>query len=179
MYDIMPTEEAENMKLRLAEESDLPKLKTMYKKIIENMNEHHIQIWDDYYPCEYFPDDVKAKTLYLLTDSDNIVSAFVLCKLHDGEKCINWESTKEKAMYIDRFGVNVDNLRRGIGSMTLKYAMDIAKQRGAKYLRLFVVDINEPAICLYQKNGFTRMTGQYEEKIDDFILYEYGFENKL
>nr|WP_246615500.1 hypothetical protein [Clostridium thailandense] len=47
----------------------------------------------------------------------------------------------------------------------------------AKYLRLFVVDINKPAINVYLKNGFKQVDGIYEEKIDDgLILREYGFE---
>lgn len=48
---------------------------------------------------------------------------------------------------------------------------------GAEYLRLFVVDINEPAINLYVKNGFKKAEGVYDEVIDDdLVLHEYGFE---
>ncbi|HBC92713.1 MAG TPA: GNAT family N-acetyltransferase, partial [Pelotomaculum sp.] len=48
------------------------------------------------------------------------------------------------------------------------------------YLRLFVVDINVPAINLYLRNGFRQVDGIYEEKIDDnFTLREYGFEIKV
>lgn len=61
----------------------------------------------------------------------------------------------------------------------LKSAMQLAKQKGAKYLRLFVVDINKPAINLYLKNGFNQVDGIYEERIDDFVLYEYGFEIEI
>ncbi|WP_376774592.1 GNAT family N-acetyltransferase [Clostridium thailandense] len=71
-------------------------------------------------------------------------------------------------MYLDCFGVNVNYSRQGIGSLMLKQA---------KYLRLFVVDINKPAINVYLKNGFKQVDGIYEEKIDDgLILREYGFE---
>ena len=42
---------------------------------------------------------------------------------------------------------------------------------------LFVVDVNEPAINLYRKNGFTKASGVYEEVFDDgFMLREYGYE---
>lgn len=61
----------------------------------------------------------------------------------------------------------------------LKHAMKLSKQRSAKYLRLFAVDINKPAINLYLKNGFNHVDGIYEERIDDFVLYEYGFEIEL
>ena len=39
------------------------------------------------------------------------------------------------------------------------------------------MDINEPAINLYVKNGFKKAEGVYDEVIDDdLVLHEYGFE---
>jgi ribosomal protein S18 acetylase RimI-like enzyme len=90
---------------------------------------------------------------------------------------VKWENAHGKALYLDRLGVNVDYLRQGIGSMMLKHATTLTKQKDAKYLRLFVVDINKPAMNLYLKNGFRQVDGVYEEKIDDdIILREFGFE---
>ena len=49
-----------------------------------------------------------------------------------------------------------------------------------EYLRLFVVDINKPAIQLYVKNGFRKVEGVYEEVFEDgFVLREYGYEIKV
>lgn len=169
------------MDLTLAKKSDLPQIKTMYKKIIDNMNKNDIQIWDEIYPCEFFQDDIQNKSLYILTEGNDIVAAFALCESNDGEDHLNlkWKNVKEKALYIDRLGVNVNYLRQGVGGLMLKNAMKLAKQKDAKYLRLFVVDINKPAIKLYLKNGFKRVDGTYEEKIDDFVLREYGFEIEI
>ena len=168
------------MNLRLATSNDLPKLKAVYGKIIDNMNRHNIAIWDEIYPCEFFTEDIENNRLYLLVeDNDHIVAAFALCESNPGESSVKWENPNEKALYIDRFGVNVDYSRQGIGSIMLNHAIALAKQKGAKYLRLFVVDINKPAINLYIKNGFNQVPGIYEERIDDFVLYEYGFEIKV
>ena len=164
------------MNLRLAEKYDLPQLKKMYEKIIDNMNQNNIRIWDDIYPCEFFQGDIENKRLFLLTSQNDIAAAFALCETNGGETHVQWEEPEEKAVYIDRFGVNVDYAKQGIGSLTLNKAIELAKQKKAKYLRLFVVDINKPAINLYLKNGFRQVEGIYEEKVDDFILYEYGFE---
>ena len=41
------------------------------------------------------------------------------------------------------------------------------------------MDINKPAINFYLKNGFKQVDGIYEERIDDFVLSEYGFEIKV
>lgn len=164
------------MNIKLAKKNDLPQLKIMYKKIIDNMNRNNIQIWNEIYPCEFFQEDIENKSLYILTDNNDIAAAFVLCESNHGEDYLKWKNIKEKALYIDRFGVNVNYLRQGIGGLMLKNAMKLATQKNAKSLRLLVVDINKPAINLYLKNGFKRVDGVYEEKIDDFVLREYGFE---
>lgn len=91
------------MNLRLAKKNDLHQLKKMYEKIIDNMNKNNIQIWDEIYPCEFFQDDIENKRLYILTEDDDIVAAFVLCESNDGEYYLKWKNAKEKALYIDRF----------------------------------------------------------------------------
>lgn len=166
------------MDLRLANSNDLWKLKTVYGNIIDNMNRNNIPIWDEIYPCEFFCDDIENNRLYLLVEEhDNIVAAFALCESNAGESHVKWENANDKALYLDRFGVNVNYSRRGIGSIMLKHAITLTKQKNAKYLRLFVVDINKPAINIYLKNGFRQVDGIYEERIDDDrILREYGFE---
>ena len=45
-------------------------------------------------------------------------------------------------------------------------------------MRFFVVDINEPVIRLYLKNGFKRVNGIYEEKFDD-VLFCMNLDMKL
>jgi ribosomal protein S18 acetylase RimI-like enzyme len=165
------------MVFRLAVMQDLPQLKVVYKDIIQNMNDNQIEIWDNIYPCEFFEEDIKNEQLYVLYDNNEIVSAFVLCSTNSGKKPVNWKDNAGKALYIDRLGVNVNYSRKGIGSYMLTKAREKAKTLGAEYLRLFVVDINEPAICLYTKNGFTKASGFYDEVIDDeLVLHEYGYE---
>jgi len=166
------------MIFRLAEKNDLPLLKTMYKEIIDNMNRNNIQIWDEVYPCEFFQNDIDYQRLYLLVD-DDIAAAFALSESNDGEGHLIWNNPKAKALYIDRFGVNVNYSRLGLGEQMLKNAISLAKQKNAEYLRLLVVDINKPAINLYLKNGFQQVDGIYEERIDDFVLREYGFELEI
>lgn len=168
------------MDFRLAVMQDLPQIKSVYKNIIKKMNNEQIQIWDDIYPCEFFDEDIRNNRLYVLQNNDDIVSAFTLCDTNSGEKAVEWQDNLCKALYLDRLGVNVNYSRMGIGSLMLERAKETAKKSGAEYLRLFVVDINEPAIRLYIKNGFIMGNGVYDEVIDDnFILHEYGFEVAL
>ena len=168
------------MNVRLAHMDDLPQLKAVYKRIITHMNENDIRIWDEIYPCEFFADDIEEKRLYVLTDRNKILSAFALCDSSEGEKHVKWETQDGRALYLDRFGVNTEYLRNGIGSAALEKAATLAKEMGAEYLRLFVVDINIPAMKLYQKYGFKKADGIYHEVIDHyFVLDELGFERKV
>lgn len=168
------------MIFRLAEYTDLPQLKKVYENIICQMKENNLFIWDDIYPYQAFNSDIENKTLYILEDNDVIIAAFVLCCSRRNKERLKWENNQEKVMYIDRFGVNVQYSRKGIGSLMIKKAVELGKNEGAKFIRLLVVDKNEPAINFYKKNGFNRVEGINENRIDDeIIMYEFGFEIKI
>lgn len=165
------------MEFRLAVMQDLKQLKNVYKEIIKKMNENGIQIWDNIYPCEFFEEDIKNSRLYILTDNREIMAAFALCDTNIGENAVEWHDNHAKAIYIDRLGVNVKYSKKGIGSLMLAKAKGIARALDVKYLRLFVVDINEPAVRLYHKNNFLKANGIYDEVFDDgFVLHEFGYE---
>ena len=83
-------------------------------------------------------------------------------------------------MYLDRLAVSPVYAGQGIGSRMLTLARQTAQAQGAQQLRLFVVQENRPAIRLYEKNGFLRAGGVYQEVIDDTLtLCEYGYEIPL
>lgn len=169
------------MEFRMATLGDLSQIKKVYQTIIDDMNEKNIAIWDEVYPCEYFEQDIADQKLYvLLDDAHCMVSAFVLENENDGAEQVTWRYPAKKPVYIDRFGVNPRYARQGIGQMMLYKARHIAKDCGADSLRLFVVDINRPAISLYEKAGFLKADGIYHEVIDeDYVLKEYGYEFPL
>ena len=165
------------MVFRLAEKSDLPQLYEVFGRIIEDMNRKGIEIWDEYFPCSYYAGDIEARSLYVMDDGGVIASAFALLPTTGGTDKVQWPHPDARALYVNRFGVNVDYARRGVGSAMLRHAAELARARGMDVLRLFVVDINAPAVSLYEKNGFKRAGGIYREEIDaDFVLYEYGYE---
>lgn len=168
------------MELRLAVMQELPQIKDMYGDIIGKMDEDGLQIWDEIYPCEFFEDDIQNNRLYIMSEGSELVAAFALRGSSSGENAVRWADGSGKALYIDRLGVNVKYRGKGIGSLLLAKAKETAMALGAEYLRLFVADINTPAVGLYSKNGFTRAEGMYDEVIDEnFILHEYGYEIKL
>lgn len=165
------------MEFRRAVEGDLPQLTAVYRQIIAHMERQGICIWDEVYPCSFFGEDIAQNRLYLLAEGAEILAAFALCTSNDGAGEITWGGGQEKALYLDRLGVNAAHRGKGLGAAALRYAALLAGEMGAKYLRLFVVDCNEPAIRLYQKSGFRQAEGVYDEVIeDDLVLHEFGFE---
>lgn len=164
------------MNLRLATENDLPQLKAVYNKITDNLNKNNICIWNESYPNDVFIEDIESEYLYILEDGGIIVSAFALVETDAGEDDMTWEKQNAKVLYLNRLGVNVDYLRQGIGEMMLKQSICIAGEKGAEYVRLFVVDFNTPAIELYEKCGFKKARGLYTKIIDDLVLTEYAYE---
>lgn len=168
------------MEFRLAVMSDLKQLKEMYSLIVKDMDENNIQIWDEIYPCKFFENDIMNNQMYVLTDKEEIISAFVLCDTNVGEKEVEWNNNLGKSIYLDRLGINIKYKHQGFGSLMITKAREVARNLGFEYLRLFVVDINIPAIQLYEKNGLTKAEGFYDEVFDDgFVLHEYGYEIKV
>ena len=168
------------MEFRRAVMQDLPQLKEMYRGIVKEMEKNGLSIWDDVYPCEFLEEDIRKERLYLLLQENAPVSAFALCAENAGEDAVAWEDPWARAVYLDRLGVNAACARQGIGGLALVKAKEAAKAMGAVYLRLFVVDTNAPAIGLYEKHGFTRTAGYFDEVIDaSCTLREYGYERKL
>ena len=169
------------MELRLAKKQDLPKLEEMFIKIVEQMNNNGIYIWNEYYPYEEFENDIENNRLFLLTKDNDICASFVVLDELTGEECFNWENKNEKALYMARLGVNVNFLRQGIGTKVLEIGKNIAKQKGLNYIRFTVVKENTPAITLYSKNNFKQVDGIYREYSESLnkTIEELGFELKL
>ena len=168
------------MKVVLAKEKDLSEVKEVFYKIVQNMNSNGISIWNDYYPIEVFEEDIRKKNLYLLKDHDSLLGAFVMYEHNDIESDVKWKDKKAKAFLLNRLGVNVNYLRKGIGERLVLEASLLAKKKGAKFLRLLVVLENSPAIKLYEKCNFKRVDGIHEEIIsDDYSLFEYAYEKEL
>lgn len=168
------------MKLRLANKNDIEFLKSMYEDIVDNMYKNDIKIWNDFYPFEVIKEDIENNSFYVLENEKEIVASCALCKNSSGEAFVNWDENTDSVLYIDRLGVNTNYLHQGIGGTLLENIKEIAKEKEIKYVRLFVVDSNIPAINLYLKNGFKKVDGVYEEVInEDVKLLEYGFEVKI
>ena len=168
-----------NFITRKAVESDLPYIKEMYKTITEKMNSEGIRIWYDGFPYPVICERVPRGEFYVLTDDSGIIAGFSVSEKHEHESAVVWH-VSGKPVYFGLFGVRTDMTRKGVGSIALREAAKLAKKQGGACLRLFAVDINTPAVRLYEKNGFVKADGILVEDIGECgIAHEYGFELDL
>lgn len=168
------------MKVILAKQKDLNKIKKMYTNIITNMYANNIEIWNDYYPIEVFQEDIDANNMYLVVENEEILGCFVIYEHKDIEHDLEWKDRSAKAFLLNRVGVNVKYLKQGIGKFIVDSACKITKKNGGKYLRLLVSDINIPAINLYLKCDLNKVAGIHEEKVNEELsIFEYGFEKEI
>ncbi len=168
------------MKFRLATLSDLESIKSTYINIVKNMLSNGFTNWNDSYPVNYIEDDIVNNKFYIMTDGINILSGAAVSNNHDGDDTIKWQNPKASALYIDRLGVNVKYLHKGIAGSMLQKIRELANSQNIEYIRLFVVDNNKPAVKLYEKNKFAKVDGIYNEVIDnEFILPQYGYELRV
>ena len=168
-----------NFITRKAVESDLPYIREMYKKIIEKMDSEGICIWHDGFPYPVICERVPRGEFYVLTDDSGMIAGFSITEKHEHASAVSWHISG-KPVYFGLFGVRTDMTRKGVGSMALREAAKLAKDQGGDCLRLFAVDINAPAVRLYEKNGFIKADGILTEDIGKYgIAHEYGFELDL
>lgn len=165
------------MELRLAEPADLPGLEKVYRAIVREMEARGLLVWDEEYPCCCFPEDIENGRLHVLAQGREIAGAFALCLPDPGPSGPCWSCGADEALELARLGVCVERRGQGLGSLLIRRAAALAREAGKRQLRLLVVDGNRPAIAFYEKNGFRRVEGFYDNVVDKGLtLREYGYE---
>ncbi len=167
------------MEFRLGVPADLAQIREMFGRIVQDMRRQNITIWDEVYPLDWFEGDILAGQLYVVYAGPRLVCAFVLCDSIANKETPAWQQPDAKALYLYRLGVDPACGGAGVGSFAMQKAMESAKAMGAEYLRLLVVDSNLPALRFYEKNGFTRIPGMYDQLVQGQLQWEYGYEKKL
>jgi ribosomal protein S18 acetylase RimI-like enzyme len=88
------------------------------------------------------------------------------------------EMGPEPALELHRVYVYQHGQGVGVGRILLSWAIERARQRGAKNLFLGVWESNERAIALYEGTGFEKV-GAYKFKVGDTLDDEYIMRLRL
>ncbi len=166
------------MHIRPAQLSDLPQLKEMCELVVTAMQIKKINIWSEFYPYDEFETDIAKQELFVVVVDNLIVGVFALVSHIKGEESFTWINKESSAMYISRLAVHPAFSKQGLASKIISHVIETAQKQQISFVRLTVADTNFPAIKLYEKNGFIRVNGIFNDYSPalDIIIPEWGYE---
>ncbi len=104
---------------------------------------------------------IRSKSnIFFVMEDDNKIVGFIDGNVPDDE----WWY-KEKVAYINHLCVDSSYRKKGIAIELMAEFEKVAKELGAKYLRLLAFPDNKPAVSFYKKNGFTEYSIYYNKVI--------------
>lgn len=170
------------MKLELVRRSDLEEVMKFYHYVIEHSNrmEQYAKWKIGLHPAS---DTVLAyideQAMYVYKKDGRIAAAMaVTMKQGEDYHAVEWgeELADDEVAVVHILGVNPDNQREGVGNLMIDEAVELAKSRNRKALRLDTLASNTPAQLLYKGKGLTYRGKQnlYAGNTGwiDFLYYE-------
>ena len=168
------------MEFRLATIEDLDEIKEMYREIIRETERLGRPIWGSDYPVDFLHVDVESNRMFILVDGNEIVAAVALCDAIWDDSMVDYEDPEAKAKYIERLAVRPSRWREGLSRTIMEKAEETARNMGAEYLRLYVIESNKPASSLYRKIGFHQIGAEYAIPVDEhFTLHTNVMEKRI
>lgn len=170
------------MKIILCDESYVKKVAELYDEVtlyLENHVNYPKWKYKQYPALNSVINAVKNGTQYACCDGESLVGAFVLNDDPQGNYDVgNWSRklSRSEVLIVHSFAILPRLQQKGVGGRILERIIELAKNKGAKALRLDIVPTNTPAKRLYEKHGF-KYVGEYDlnrgsNDIPAFCLYE-------
>ena len=147
------------MEIAQGTSGDIDAVSALYERIHDDQAQHDYTAWRrGIYPTmKTAIDAVDEGSLYVLKVDGEVAGAMVLNHRDEAYYVgATWGIEAEGDQFIALHTLVVDRSRRGLGiaRKMVEFAKVEAKRRGAKTLRLDVIDYNAPAIALYEGCGF-------------------------
>ncbi|MDD7408969.1 MAG: GNAT family N-acetyltransferase [Anaerovoracaceae bacterium] len=174
------------MEIRLATTDEMENVRDFYFRLISDMaNMKYQPAWKKaVYPSDVLiTDSIKNGELYVVPADDeehDYMGAMIMNREYNFDYSnVKWsiKAEKDEIEVIHLLGVPVVFQGQGIATFMVEESKKIAKEKGARAIRLDVLDTNLPAHQLYQKAGFAYVDSLNEPYEDGqpskFLLYEY------
>ena len=119
----------------------------------------------DYYETEEAKKELlKAirarKNIFLVAEENQKILGIV-----DGCMDSNCKYYNEKVGYLDHLCVDKNHRKQGIGKLLMDAFVEKMKEQGAKFIKINAFRKNEPAVSLYEKEGYQEYSVYYTKKI--------------
>ena len=174
------------LNIRAARGDEYEAVRAFYHSLIDEMQDlPYFPCWEkDVYPTnEYLMYAVERGEMYLGEVGDEIAGAMVIRHEPDGNWAkVHWPTRARagEASVINILCVHPRFAGRGCAKALVAYALDLARRRGCRAVRLDVLKGNLPAENLYRGMGFVYVdtVRTYYDDADwmDFDLYECALE---
>ena len=175
------------MEIRSARTDEMENVRDFYFRLITDAKDMKYQpAWKKaVYPSDILiTDSIKNGELYVVPVDDEefeYMGAMIINREYNFDYSdVEWtvKAGKDEIAVIHLLGVAVPFQGQGVASFMVDEAKKIAREKGAKVIRLDVLNTNLPAHQLYQKAGFAYVDSlrkPYEDgQLSDFLLYEYA-----
>lgn len=172
------------LNIRQAIPEDMPAILELYDGVIERFQaQTGGRGWrKGVYPTEKdFQRAIRAGTLYVGELEGALAAGMILTQGTDktyGNPSWRVDAADEETAVIHTLGVSPALAGRGLALEMIRGAVDLARERGWRALRLDVLDANKPALHLYERAGFVYIETKeiwYESTgLANFLLYEYA-----
>ena len=144
------------MFFRKANILDTSAVTAIYDGARKIMKESGIPQWQEGVPGrESFITDVQNGVSYVLEDDGKVIATVQIIEhepYYDGITDGCW--TEGNALVAHRVAVSNENRKKGVGSLILQHAEEIAIQRGKKAVRLDTHELNYRMRGMLEKNGY-------------------------
>jgi ribosomal protein S18 acetylase RimI-like enzyme len=107
-------------------------------------------------PEAYWKNELRSSTWLVVEDGDKVLAIAAAKRPDDRDK--ENITNSPRACFIESVWIAPSVRRRGLGTLLVKYLVEIQRSRGIQDFYLWVFDKNRPAIELYERLGF-RPTG--------------------
>ena len=173
----------DRLDIRQAETGDYPAVREFYYALTDEMaNTEFPPGWEkDVYPTQDFlRDSIRRGELYLGLLAGELAACMVVNgRYNEGYRSVTWgaDAADGELLAIHALGVRRGCSGRGLAKEMARYALDLARRRGKKTVRLDVLGGNLPAERAYTAVGFRYVATLpmfYEDTgWTDYRLFEY------
>lgn len=155
--------------VRQAIAEDFQPIMQLFQAAIAHMLKNGIDQWDELYPAAA---DIAAGEMYICMQGGEMASVFVLNRQADEQYAdCDWQLDEQGSMVVHRLCVHPCCQGRGIGGGTVQALEQLARQKGARSIRLDAFSQNPAALRLYQRAGYSK-TGVGNFRKGMFYVFE-------
>lgn len=175
------------MILRKAKADESKKIFQFYQDVIESIKFSDFKPkWNEKYPnLDYIKTSIEKEELYVYTDSNIVVSSFILNNTFDNDYSnIKWltDAKESEIAIIHTFAIDSNYQSKGLSWKIFNEIKDIVLTNHQKTIRIDIVEGNVGAQNVFEKLGFKYITAveitHYAVGLTKFHLYEFPLTKK-